>query len=226
MEQLGLIRGAAHATSVALALAILLALCAAPARALEGSLTAGPFGGGQAQSLISAAAAPAGFEESTILSGLTLPTAVRFAPDGRIFVAEKGGLIKIFDGPGDTTPAILADLSTQVHDFWDRGLLGMTLDPDYATNGRVYVLYTRNEEPGTTTMPRWPDGCPTPPGATADGCVVTGTLSRLDSAGNETKLIAKDYCQQYPSHSTGSLVFGGDGMLYASAGDGASFNFA
>ena len=70
-----------------------------------------------------------------------------------------------------------------VHDFWDRGLLGMALDPDF-TNGRpfVYVLYTYNKDPSNATFPRWADSCPTPPGATADGCVVSGRLSRLDAA--------------------------------------------
>ena len=47
-----------------------------------------------------AAGPPAGFEETTVVDGLTEPTAVRFAPDGRIFVAEKRGVIKVFDGFG------------------------------------------------------------------------------------------------------------------------------
>ena len=77
------------------------------------------------------------------------------------------------------------------------------------------------------------DPCPTTPGATADGCVVTGRLLRLaigtgtlpKTAADGTPLIT-DWCQQYPSHSIGALQFGTDGFLYASAGDGASFNFA
>ena len=52
------------------------------------------------------------------------------------------------------------------------------------TNGRpyVYVLYTYNKDPSSPTVPRWGDSCPTPPGATADGCVVSGRLSRLGPA--------------------------------------------
>ena len=73
------------------------------------------------------------------------------------------------------------------------------------------------------------DGCPTPPGATDDGCVVSGRLSRFThpaaSTGTEQVLI-EDWCQQYPSHSIGTLAFGADGELYVSGGDGASFNFA
>ena len=78
----------------------------------------------------------------------------------------------------DTT-ALYADLSTKVHDFWDRGLLGLALDPQFTT-GRpfVYALYTHDAAIGGTA-PRWGDDCPTPPGATGDGCVVSGRLSKL-----------------------------------------------
>ena len=53
-----------------------------------------------------AAALPSGFQESVIFSGLTNPTAVRFASDGRIFVAEKSGRIKVYDGLSDTSPTL------------------------------------------------------------------------------------------------------------------------
>jgi glucose/arabinose dehydrogenase len=51
-----------------------------------------------------AATLPAGFQESVVFNGLTNPTAVRFASDGRVFVAEKRGVIKVFDSLTDTTP--------------------------------------------------------------------------------------------------------------------------
>ena len=54
------------------------------------------------------AAPPVGFEDTVALSGLEQPTAVRFAPDGRIFVAEKAGRIQLFDDFGDPTPTIFA----------------------------------------------------------------------------------------------------------------------
>ena len=74
---------------------------------------------------------PAGFSEETVVTGLTQPTAVRFSSDGRVFVAEKRGMIKEFDSVSDTTPRVVADLRTNVHDFWDRGLLGIALDPNF-----------------------------------------------------------------------------------------------
>jgi glucose/arabinose dehydrogenase len=181
-----------------------------------------------------AASLPPGFQEEIVFAGLTQPTAVRFSPDGRVFVAEKSGLVKVFDNLSDTTPTVFADLRTQVHNFWDRGLLDVALAPGFPTDPWVYVLYTFDAAIGGTA-PRWgsvggtSDGCPTPPGATADGCVVAGRLSRLQASGNvavgSEQVLIEDWCQQYPSHSIGSLAFGADGALYVSGGDGASFNF-
>ncbi|HEX2870286.1 MAG TPA: PA14 domain-containing protein [Polyangiaceae bacterium] len=155
------------------------------------------------------------------------PTVVRFASDGRVFVAEKGGKIWIYDSLTDQTPTLFTDLSTRVHDFWDRGLLGMTLDPAFPTKPYVYVLYGYDGDPGEAA-PKWGDVCPNPPGATGDGCVISSRLSRFTAAGNvagaETMLV-EGWRQQYPSHSTGQVEFGPDGALYASGGDGASFNF-
>jgi glucose/arabinose dehydrogenase len=184
----------------------------------------------------SAATMPSGFQESIVISGLTQPSVVRFASDGRVFVAEKRGVIKVFDSLTDTTPVVFADLNTNVYNFWDRGLLGMALDPNFPANPYIYVLYSYDHELGSTSpAPRWgtagvySDPCPTPPGATGDGCLVSNRLTRLQASGNtmvgaETVLV-EDWCQQYPSHSAGSVEFGPDGALYASGGDGASFNF-
>ena len=177
---------------------------------------------------------PIGFREEVAFAGLTNPTQLSFAADGRIFVAEKSGLIKVFDDLADTTPTVFADLRTNVHNFWDRGLLGMELDPDFPAQPYVYVLYTHDAAIGGTA-PRWgtagatSDGCPTPPGSTDDGCVVSGRLSRLQANGNvmtgPEHVLIDDWCQQYPSHSMGTIEFGADGALYVTAGDGASFNF-
>jgi glucose/arabinose dehydrogenase/PKD repeat protein len=184
-----------------------------------------------------AATLPSGFQESVVFSGLTNPTVVRFAPDGRVFVAEKRGVIKVFDSLSDTTPTIFADLNVNVYNFWDRGLLGMALAPNFPSNPYVYVLYTYDHELGSSAVaPRWgtpgvySDPCPTPPGANGTGgCVVSGRLSRLQAAGNTMtgpeQVLVEDWCQQYPSHSVGAVEFGADGSLYASGGDGASFEY-
>ncbi len=177
---------------------------------------------------------PAGFQESVTISGLTQPMAVRFASDGRVFVAEKNGRIKVYDDLTDTTPTVFADLSTNVYNFWDRGLMGFELHPQFPATPYLYVLYAYDAPIGGIA-PRWgtpgvlSDPCPNPPGATGDGCVVSGRLSKLEAAGNAMTgpedVLIEDWCQQYPSHSVGSLAFGADGALYVSGGDGASFNF-
>jgi glucose/arabinose dehydrogenase len=170
---------------------------------------------------------PTGFEETTAFSGLQNPTVLRFAPDGEVYVAEKGGRIYTYDDLSDTSGTLFADLRTQVHNYWDRGLLGMALDPSSGPSPTVYVLYARDAAIGGTA-PRWNDTCPTPPGPTSDGCVVGSRLSRLvPQAGGlaQEQVLIEDWCQQYPSHSTGSLELDASGALYASGGDGASFTF-
>ena len=90
-----------------------------------------------------AAGLPVGFREEIVFSGLTLPTAVRFAADGRIFVAEKSGIVKVFDNLTDSTPTVFADLRTQVYNLWDRGLLGLALDPGFPSNPWVFSRFGR-----------------------------------------------------------------------------------
>ncbi len=176
----------------------------------------------------SAGTLPANFRESTVFSGLTYPTQVRFASDGRVFVAEKSGLIKVYASLTSTTPTVFYDLRSQVDDYWDRGLLGLALDPNFPASPYVYALFTYDAPIGGLP-PVWNDDCPSPPGPTTDGCVVSGRLVRLTAngnvGGNELPLLS-GWCQQYPSHSIGDLRFGPDGSLYVSGGDGASFLWA
>ena len=174
-----------------------------------------------------------GFSESVVFSGLVNPTSVRFLPDGSVIVIEKSGLIKKFDSLTDPTPTVVGDLRVKVHNFWDRGLLGVAVDPNFATNNYLYVLYSHDALIGGVA-PKWGPGdgtsdpCPTPPGATTDGCVISGRLSRLLAAGPDwtasEQVMLEEWCQQFPSHSVGALGFGADGMLYVSGGEGASFS--
>ena len=94
-----------------------------------------------------------GFVTDTIASGFTVPTVFAFAPDGRIFVGQKDGVIKIIqNGQVLGTPYYTV---SPVNDYHDRGLLGLTLDPAFASNGRVYVAYTYDNNPAD------PDGLKT-----------------------------------------------------------------
>ena len=67
---------------------------------------------------------PPNFQDTPVITGLSAPTAVRWAPDGHIFTAEQSGLVKEYDSVSDTTPTTVLDLRTQVDNYWDRGLLG------------------------------------------------------------------------------------------------------
>lgn len=185
---------------------------------------------------------PRRFEERVVLDGLHVPTAAAFAPGGEIFVAEKSGVVKVADEPGATL-SVFADLNVEVHDLLDRGMLGLALDPGFPRRPFVYVLYAYDHILGDPEpAPRWGtpgtyyDGCPDPadggPGAEVSGCLASGRLSRLTAeavdgswrmSGQEDVLV-EDWCMQYPSHATGSLHFGPDGYLYASAGEGAHYS--
>jgi len=184
---------------------------------------------------------PAGFQDTTVFEHIYEPTTFRFAPDGRIFVAEKPGRILEFDNLQDTTPTVFADIRTKVYDTGDRGILGLALDPQFdAGRPYVYVLYTYDHVLGDPAPPpKWGspnqtgDPCPEPNGA--DACLVSGRLVRLAAEGNTAaggvtspteKLLAEGWCQQFSSHSIGDLEFGPEGDLYASGGEGASFESA
>lgn len=174
----------------------------------------------------SAAALPSGFTDTTVITGRTEPTSVSFAPNGAVFVTEKAGRVWSYSSLTDTSPTLVADLTTQTQGFWDRGLLGLAVPPNYPTDNHLYVLYTYDAPIGGTA-PRWGDNCPDPPGATTDGCVVSGRLSRLTISGGVStgeQVLINDWCQQFPSHSIGTVAFGSDGYLYVGAGDGANFN--
>ncbi|HRX84645.1 MAG TPA: PQQ-dependent sugar dehydrogenase [Phycisphaerae bacterium] len=153
-------------------------------------------------------------------------SAVRFANNGKVFVAERSGIIKVFDGVDDPTPTVFADLRQEVYAFADRGLLGLAVHPNFSNVPYVYALYTRDAEVGGT-VPLWGDTCPTPPGALIDGCVASSRLVRLTASGDTMTgtpvVLIDDWCQQYPSHSAGDLRFGPDGALYVSHGEGANF---
>jgi glucose/arabinose dehydrogenase len=185
----------------------------------------------------SASALPGGFQTTNAFAGLDGPMAVRFAPNGHVFVAEKRGIIKAFSGLSDTTPTTVADLRTETYNYWDRGMMGLAVDPGYPASPYIYVIYSRDADIGGAA-PKWgqagetDDPCPDPPGDTKQGCVTSGRVARLkvdpatDQIVGSPVPLVDGWCGQFPSHSMGDLLFGPDGELYASGGDGASFNYA
>jgi glucose/arabinose dehydrogenase len=195
---------------------------------------------------------PAGFDDGTAIAGLSQPVAAAFAPDGTAFVGLQTGIIKSFDYnaasgrfEGAATSTDFADLSVQVSNYGDGGLTGIAVDPQFPARPFVYVNYTYNADPQhPDTFPAWGtpgqvyDNCGPNDADEATlappkrGCPVMDRVSRLTAThtalgwvlapGGEHVLV-QDGCAQFSSHSSGDVLFGPDGKLYASAGDGASF---
>src|SRR6266478_5461357 len=88
---------------------------------------------------LQAATYPAGFSETLVLSGFNNPTAMAFAPDGRLFVCQQQGSVTGVKN-GAALPTAFVSLS--VNSLGERGLLGVAFDPNFATNQFVYLYYT------------------------------------------------------------------------------------
>ncbi|MGW4461401.1 PQQ-dependent sugar dehydrogenase [Micromonospora sp. NPDC004704] len=172
---------------------------------------------------VRAAALPPGFTDQVVFSGLVQPTKLVFSPDGRIFVAQKNGIIKVFHGLSDPTPTTFADLRTNVYDYSDLGLVGLALPPGFpTTHPWVYVGYTYDGVVGGTA-PTHRDTCPV-----IGNCLSSARVSRLHISGDvmngTERVLLHDWCQQSDTHSIGDIGFGPDGRLYIAGGDGASGN--
>src|SRR5688572_10319149 len=91
-----------------------------------------------------AATLPGGFSETRVATGLQSPTAMTIAPDGRIFVAEKGGALRVVRNNALLSqPFLTLSVSTQS----ERGLLGVAFDPEFQSNRFLYVYYTTATAP-------------------------------------------------------------------------------
>jgi glucose/arabinose dehydrogenase len=165
------------------------------------------------------AALAEGFSSSTVFGGLEQPTALAFAPDGRVFVGEQSGIIKVFDNESDTTPDVFADLQASVHNTGERGLLGLAINPAFPADPYVHAVYSYDADIGGQA-PKWNDTC----GTDGQYCSASGRLSRLRAEGNRSvaeEVLVEDWCSTGRFHSVAGLAFGPDGALYVSAGDGS-----
>ena len=171
----------------------------------------------------SAIRVPQGFAvESVVPSNqFDTPTAIAFMPDGRLLVAEKSGLLwPVTNGVRAATP--LWDGRMEVLDQHDRGFLGLAVDPRYLQNHYVYMMYTVD-----------PDSNGIDDEAESFGRIVRYQVSFTDSTrfapNSRTVLLGTDWAHgpliASPSHTIGALRFGNDGMLLATMGDGAQFDY-
>jgi glucose/arabinose dehydrogenase len=152
-----------------------------------------------------AATLPSGFTDSQVVSGLTNPTDMEFAPDGRLFVTEDAGIVRIANPDG--TLSTFLDISTKVDSLGERGLLALTFDPGFSTNGYIYLHYTRK---ATSTTP--PHNRIVRVTASGDR-VVSGSEKLIFRLGNQNAAI------EFPQFMGGALDFGTDGKLYVVTGD-------
>jgi glucose/arabinose dehydrogenase len=149
-------------------------------------------------------APPSGFTESPVVCGLMGPTDMEFAPDGRLFVAEQAGRVRIANT--DETLAPFLNISTKV-DSTDggRGLHALTFDPGFSTNRYVYLHYTKKATSTTPVHNRT--------------VRVTANANGTRMVSGSEKLIFKLDNQPRNGHQGGAIDFGKDGKLYIATGD-------
>ncbi|WP_321539555.1 PQQ-dependent sugar dehydrogenase [Flavobacterium piscinae] len=126
------------------------------------------------------------------------------AGDDRLFVVQRGGLIRIVNPNGTVNTTPFLSLTSIITAGGERGLLGLAFHPDYATNGRFYVNYTRSGD-GATVIARYN---------------VSDTDENIANANSGEILLT--IAQPFSNHNGGSLNFGPDGYLYIGMGDGGS----
>ena len=158
---------------------------------------------------------PTGFAERQYASGLTNPTAMAFAPDPcpgsgvpvhRLFVAEQAGNVRVFrNGVLQPTPFLTVDADTR----GERGLDGICFDPNFASNGYVYIYYTirpaNESQPTHNRVSRF----------TANPANPDRALS-----GSETPIVdLPNLGLTSYVHNGACLRFGPDGKLYISVGE-------
>jgi glucose/arabinose dehydrogenase len=147
------------------------------------------------------ATVPAGFSETQFITGLSNPTAMEFAPDGRLFVCEQGGNLRVIkNGALLSTPFV----TLTVNSDGERGLLGIAFDPSFASNQFVYVYYTATTPTIHNRVSRF----------TANGDVAV--------ANSELPLLDLDNLSSATNHNGGAIHFGPDGKLYIVAGENAN----
>ena len=156
-----------------------------------------------------AATLPAGFTESAFGASLsTACTTMTFAPDGRLFVSQQNGSLRVIkNGTLLTTPFV----SLTVDSRTERGLLGIAFDPSFSSNRFLYVYYT---------VPAGPSNSPPPHNRVSRFTASAGNPDVSD--GTEVPIIDLDNLSAAQNHNGGAIHFGPDGKLYVAVGDNAS----
>jgi glucose/arabinose dehydrogenase len=146
-------------------------------------------------------ALPQGFADQPVAGGLAAPTAMAVAPDGRLFVTEQGGAVRVIkQGALLRTPFARLAVDSE----GERGLLGVAFHPNFAANRFVYVYHTVPGRPARNRISRF----------TARGDVA--------QAGSRVTILDLDPLSSATNHNGGAIHFGRDGKLYVATGDNNS----
>ena len=152
---------------------------------------------------VEAAKLPDGFNETAVVAGINGATAMDFAPDGRLFLCEQTGALRIVK---KDVLLPLPFVTVKVDSSWERGLLGVAFDPDFTKNHHLYVNYISPDPYPHHRISRF----------TADGDrAVPGSEVILFEGDNQEKLGGG----VKNGHQGGALHFGKDGKLYVAIGD-------
>jgi glucose/arabinose dehydrogenase len=176
---------------------------AAPATSATARSPADPAATETAPATLTAAAVPPGFTQRTVVRGLAGGTDMAFAPGGHLFITLKSGVVRIQRSTG--TVGTVLNFSGKVEDTGERGLLGVAVDPGFATNQRLYLVYTHR---ATATQP-------------IHNRLVRVTVRNGRLAPGSERLLFRFPGQSATNHVGGSVQVGRDGKLYVSHGENA-----
>lgn len=158
-----------------------------------------------------AALLPAGFTDSTFAgtgvaaASISSGVAMQFAPDGRLFVCQQNGMLKVYSAAG---AYLSTAIDLDVDSDGERGLLGIAFDPNFASNNHIYLYHTVASTPRNNRISRF----------TMSGNMVLG--------GSETALVNLDALSGATNHNGGAMHFGSDGKLYVAVGENADTSHA
>jgi glucose/arabinose dehydrogenase/PKD repeat protein len=157
---------------------------------------------------IHAQSIPAGFSETT-LATLNRPVALAFTPDGRLLVTIQSGQVRLIQNDV-LVPTPVLNLASVICTGFERGLVGMTVDPDFATNNYIYVYYTFKgaSDCSLTSVPP------------AFNRLSRFTLPPTNVISLASEVVLLDNIRaDGGNHNGGDLHFGPDNLLYISTGD-------
>lgn len=142
---------------------------------------------------------PQTIELQSFATGFLNPVEITHASDGRLFIVEQAGIIKILNTDETINPTPFLNISSKVGNGGERGLLGLAFDPNYNITGRFYVNYIDNL--GNTVISRF-------------------NVSSNPDISNTNETILLNINQPFNNHNGGKMAFGQDGYLYIATGDG------